>query len=99
MAEPRRPRVPDPSATIPDFGPRPDVRVLEKRAEVIRMLEGDSAVAAPAAAAPGAAAVPARRASPILVLLLAVLVAIIAGSASFFVIVFAGLVMYALMGI
>lgn len=90
MADTGRPRIPDPSATIPDFGPRPDVKVLEKRAEVIRMLEGDASVAP---------APPPRRMNALLLAAVALIVAVIAGSASFFLIVFAGLAIYALMGI
>lgn len=93
MGEPRRPRIPDPSATIPDFGPRPDLKTLEKRAEVMRMLEAESTTG------PRSVAPPPRRANPILVLLIAVFVAVLAGSAGFLIMVFAGLGFYWIMGL
>ena len=41
MDERYRRNVPDPSATIPDFGPRPDIKVKGQEAKVARTPDGD----------------------------------------------------------
>lgn len=86
-----RRNVPDPSATIPDFGPRPNVKVAKKKAEVSRTPDGDVAVGQQAA--PPAAS----GANPLVLALVGLLVAIIAGMLGFFVVVFAGMAFYLLM--
>ncbi|MEZ4322918.1 MAG: hypothetical protein R3F61_35965 [Myxococcota bacterium] len=96
-----RRKVPDPSATIPDFGPRPEIRVKKEDAKVSRMPEGDVAVGqqppAPAKARP-APPPPPRSLNPIVLVVLGMVVAIIAGGIGFFVVVFAGMFFWLFLG-
>jgi hypothetical protein len=87
-----RRNVPDPSATIPDFGPRPDVKKVKNLpAESTRTPDGD----VPAAGAtPRATKKAPKPVNPLLIGVAGVLVAVVFGGLGFFVVVFAGMFIF-----
>ncbi|MCA9298209.1 MAG: hypothetical protein KDA28_04035, partial [Phycisphaerales bacterium] len=89
MDERYKRNVPDPSATIPDFGPRPDIKVKKEEAKVARMPEGDVAVGKKGPISRPAPPAPQSTFNPLLLAIIGLLVAIIAGALGFFVVVFA----------
>ena len=86
-----RRNVPDPSATIPDFGPRPDVQVKDTPAETTRTPDGDVDSGYVAPPTPAATTKPVN---PLLIGVVGVLVAVVFGGLGFFVVVFAGMFIF-----
>lgn len=98
--ERRHRNVPDPSATIPDFGPRPNVRVDAQKATVNRLPTGDVAVerSRTPRSAPIHDPAPPGSTNALLLGVIGILVAIIAGGLGFFAVVFAGLLFWMILG-
>ena len=92
--------VPDPSATIPDFGPRADVRIEAEQARVKRLPTGDVDLeAAQRAAVDALDPAPPGSTNALLLVIIGVLVAVIAGGLGFFAVIFAGFLVWAVVGV
>ncbi len=87
-----RRNVPDPSATIPDFGPRPEVKVKNLPAETTRTPDGDVSNEGARNKPPKQAAP--RPVNPLVIGVIGVFVAIVFGGLGFFVVVFAGMFIF-----
>jgi hypothetical protein len=92
-----RRNVPDPSATIPDFGPRPDIKVKAEEARVARTPDGDVAVGGKGRIS-RAAAPEQKSFNPLVLAIVGLLVALVAGGLGFFVVVFAGMLFWLILG-
>lgn len=88
-------QVPDPSATIPDFGPRPDAAEVAKIARAKAAQDLRDGVASAPAVAPVEAS---KGMHPLLIAVLGVFVALIFGGFGFVVAVSAGLLAWVFFG-
>ena len=95
MASRPPPQIPDPSATIPDFGPRPDVAELAKIARAKAAQDARDGIPPSPAATPAKARVGMH---PALVAVLGLVVAVVFGGFGFVVAVSAGLLVWFLLG-